>query len=411
MKKILILLSAASILLTACHKNDCPEPEPIERTVLVYVAGDNNLSGRDGSINYFNYDIKQMMAGTQNLPTNYKLVLFVDRYNSKPYFLQVEKGDTLRLKSMDTEMKSSDPATLHMAMKYVTETFPAKSYGLVLWGHSDGWITRSDSGPRKAYGVDKNQGQTWMNIPEMSQTLASLPKLKFIFADCCSFLCVENAYELHNYAEYIIGSPAEIPGEGAPYQTVVPALFSTDDDFYKTIIDAYYAQMSLGYKVPLAVVKNSELDNLAQATATTLATIARDIEPDADGCRYPNVDGLIFYFDHTQFDMQDFMLRYASADQYAEWKKAFDKAVPYHTFAEVWMANHVTYKTEYEFDDFTPTKERMGTLGMFIPQRESDTHWWKTEYYIFLEKSMNEMNSDIKKMQWYKAARLADIGW
>ena len=412
MKHTLIALTASALLLTACHKSEPVEPETIARTVLVYVAGDNNLSGSDGGPNYFKLDVKQMMEGSLHLSTNQKLILFVDCYRGHPYFLQVENGDTLRLKTIEKEMKSSDPETLLQAMRYVTDNFAADSYGLVLWGHADGWITRSGGGPRRAYGMDDTGGRTWMNIPDMAQALSSLPRLKFIFADCCAFLCVENVYELRQAADYIIGSPAEIPGEGAPYHSVVPAMFGSDDDFYKEMVDAYFAQEAQGWKVPLAVVKSSEMDQLAQATATTLATIALDIEPDADGCRYPDVEGLIFYFDHTQYDMQDFMLRHASAGQYAEWKKAFDKAVPYHTFAPVWVANHVLYKSNgEEFADFTPTTERMGSIGMFVPQRERDAVWWDSRYLINLGTTMTELNSNIKSMQWYAAARLADLGW
>lgn len=419
MKKHFLFLASAICLLASCHKDEYQQAGgKLERAVLVYVAGDNNLTG--GSTDYFKDDLRQMMEGTKNLGTGSKLVLFVDISSSeRPYFLQVEKGDTTRLMTMATELKSSDAETLYDAMKYFTDRFEAKSYGLVLWGHADGWIVRGSAStaaakaPRRAYGVDYRGERTYMDIPDMAKALARLPKLDFIFADCCSFLCVENVYELRRYADHIIGSPAEIPGEGAPYQTVVPAMFSQQDDFPRQIVDAYYAQTSHGYKVPLAAVKTSELDDLAAATAATLQSFAADIEPDGQGCRYPNVDDLIFYYDHTQFDMQDFMLRYASAEQYAEWKRTFDKAVAYSTFAPVWMANHVYYSpySDNEFADFTVTEERQGVLGMFLPQTDADQAWWNRFYQINLNKSMSQMNSEIKQMQWYQAAGLSAMGW
>ena len=412
-----ILFALATLLFASCCKDEDKEPELPDRTVLIYVAGDNNLTGSSGGTNYFTYDLRQIMEGTKNLSTNNNLIMFVDCYDSNPYFVKVERGDTTVLKTMDSEMNSGDPETLYTAMKYAADNFPAKSYGLVLWGHADGWITRGQTtvtrAPRRAYGVDNISGRKWMNIPDMARKLALLPKLKFIFADCCCFMCVEDVYELRNCADYIIGSAAEIPGEGAPYQTVVPALFSKSDSFYKEIVDAYYAQTSYGYKLPMAAVECSMLDSLAQATAVAMSTFAGDIEPYSDGCRYPNTNGLIFYFNHTQFDMQDFVKRYAAPDQYAEWKKVFDKTVPYHTFAEVWMANHILYKGQDQkaFSEFTPTEERMGGLGMFVPQQDSDAGSWTTMYLVNLGFTMSRLNSEIKKMQWYEAARLADMGW
>ena len=39
---------------------------------------------------------------------------------------------------------------------------------------------------------------------------------------------VEVVYQLRNRADYFIGSPTEIPGPGAPYEVVVPALFAVN---------------------------------------------------------------------------------------------------------------------------------------------------------------------------------------
>jgi hypothetical protein len=409
--RVLFFTLCAALLLAGCCKEEAKEPEVLKRAILVYAAGDNSLS--DKYLNYLDSDIRQMREASKQLGSSNKLVIFVDNEYEKPYFLLIENGDTTRLKTMPEEMKSSDATTLYQAMKYVMDNYNAQSYGLVLWGHADGWIMRSGSGPRRAYGVDHNGGTTWMNIPNMAGVLERLPKLKFIFADCCAFLCVENAYELRNCADFIIGSPAEIPGEGAPYNTVMPALFNQTGTFYKDVVDAYFAQVSHGYKVPLAVVKTSEMENLAQATATTLASFAQDIEADNKGKRYPNTEGLIYYYNHTQFDMQDVMLRFASTEQYTEWKKVFDNAVPYRKFTDVWMANHIIYsdKTQKAFLDFTPTEERYGGLGMFVPQTDTDASWWNPAYRINLGVTMSYLNNEIENMQWYKAAKLADVGW
>ena len=50
-----------------------------------------------------------------------------------------------------------------------------------------------------------------------ADVMRNLQELKFIFADCCNFMCLESIYELRQVADYIIGSPAEIPEIGAPY--------------------------------------------------------------------------------------------------------------------------------------------------------------------------------------------------
>lgn len=393
----LFYMLAASLLLASCHKDRHEEPQPATQTVLVYMAADNNLS----SYGFVQPDLRQMMAASRDLPSDCHLVIFVDQLGKKPYILTLEQGDTLRRHTFDEELATCDPATLRLAYQWAADHYPARSYGLVLWGHSDGWVisnAAASRGPRHAYGIDNTAGRRWMDIPDMAATLAAMPHLRFIFADCCCFQCVETAYELRHTTDYIIGSAAEIPGEGAPYQTVLPALFSQRPDFYQLATDAYFAQVSEGFREPLSVVKTSEMEALAAATRTALTQSLQPIA--SDGTGYPDVKGLIYYYDQMLFDMNDFFLRFADASTYAQWKQHFDAAVVYSTWAETWMSDgHVPYiGWSNAFLDFEVTEERYGGLSMFVPQNSS------------IDKKQQQ-NRTIHLMQWYQAAGLSELGW
>lgn len=396
MSRHLTLLLAAALMLTACHKDkhDDEPQQPATQSVLVYIAGDNNLQ------QFIIDDVKQMMEGSKLLGKDCNLLLFVDQKGKLPYFMKLENGDTLRVKTLEEEVKSSNAETLRSAMKWMVDNYEARNYGLVLWGHADGWVVwqPAQSRPRRSYGQDTTGGEEWMNISEMADALATLPHLRFIFADCCCFQCVESAYELRHVTDYLIGSAAEIPGEGAPYQTVIPHLFDQREDFYALVCDDYFEQVSVGYQEPVSVVKSSEMDQLAQATR---AALTQSLQPISEqGENYPDVEGLIYYYDQTLFDMQDFMLRHAPEDVYTEWKRTFDKAVVYKKMAEVWLANHIPYldKSETMFRDFNVTAERYGGVSMFVPQNR---------YTTFIQRQ----NERIKKMEWYSAAGLSQLGW
>ena len=396
MSRHLTLLLAAALMLTACHKDkhDDEPQQPATQSVLVYIAGDNNLQ------QFIIDDVKQMMEGSKLLGKDCNLLLFVDQKGKRPYFMKLENGDTLRVKTLDEEVKSSNAETLRSAMKWMVDNYEARNYGLVLWGHADGWVVwqPAQSRPRRSYGQDTTGGEEWMNISEMADALATLPHLRFIFADCCCFQCVESAYELRHVTDYLIGSAAEIPGEGAPYQTVIPHLFDQREDFYALVCDDYFEQVSVGYQEPVSVVKSSEMDQLAQATR---AALTQSLQPiNEQGENYPDVEGLIYYYDQTLFDMQDFMLSRAPEHVYTEWKRTFDKAVVYKKMAEVWLANHIPYldKSETMFRDFNVTAERYGGVSMFVPQNR---------YTTFIQRQ----NERIKKMEWYSAAGLSQLGW
>lgn len=396
MSRHLTLLLAAALMLTACHKDkhDDEPQQPATQSVLVYIAGDNNLQ------QFIIDDVKQMMEGSKLLGKDCNLLLFVDQKGKLPYFMKLENGDTLRVKTLDEEVKSSNAETLRSAMKWMVDNYEARNYGLVLWGHADGWVVwqPAQSRPRRSYGQDTTGGEEWMNISEMANALATLPHLRFIFADCCCFQCVESAYELRHVTDYLIGSAAEIPGEGAPYQTVIPHLFDQREDFYALVCDDYFEQVSVGYQEPVSVVKSSEMDQLAQATR---AALTQSLQPISEqGENYPDVEGLIYYYDQTLFDMQDFMLSHAPEHVYTEWKRTFDKAVVYKKMTEVWLANHIPYldKSETMFRDFNVTAERYGGVSMFVPQNR---------YTTFIQRQ----NERIKKMEWYSAAGLSQLGW
>lgn len=414
--KYLFTIAIAVLLLTSCHHHHDEEEQqqPARQTVLVYMAGDNNLSS------FVEDDMVQMIRSTRTLSDEDNLLMFVDTAEDSPYMLKASKGDTVRVAEFSESQFTSSAETLRDAMLWAMTHYEARQYGLVLWGHADGWIIKnhtdvagSRTTPNRSYGQDRNGNGTgsgtWMDIPEMARALESLPRpegsgkvLRFLFADCCCFQCIESDYELRNVTDYIIASAAEIPGEGAPYHAVLPALMSMEADFYKQAVDAYYSQVIYGYYEPLSVVKTSELDNLAQATRTVLK---QSIGPLSEG--YPSVDSLIYYYDHTMFDMNDFVMSHASENDYSEWRRAFDMAVPYSTWAEVWLANFVPYLDAFfmrNFRDFVVTEQRYGGVSMFVPQNPNAVNY---KYQSVVEMQ----NKTISRMQWYRAAGLDELGW
>ena len=139
------------------------------------------------------------------------------------------------------------------------------------------------------FGNDSYSGDgRWINVPTMASILKRMPHLKFIMTDCCNMMCLENLYELRSVCDYMIGSPAEIPDQGAPYDQIVTDMFA-EGKFYSNIITKYY-NATRGY-LPLTAVKTSEMDNVARATRTALRAIK-----ETKGDAYPDMKGIIHYY-------------------------------------------------------------------------------------------------------------------
>ena len=408
MKKIFIALLALTTL-AACHKDD-DESKKADRTVLVYMSGENTLS------RYVQDDLDELITGSKSIGNN-NLIVYVDRssYKELPWLARLKDGqvtDSVSISDMgisDKDEYASDPAVMEKVIRYTIEHYPSNNndYALAFFGHGSGWLMK-DSIPyvsmarNRAYGIDngRNSDATddgkWLNIPSMQKVLSKFPKFSYLFFDCCYMQCLEVAYELRGVTDYIIGSPAEIPGVGAPYITVAPAMMEKTS-FWKSIVDRYAEQRASGYDVPLSVVKTSEMENLAQATNIILKTCSERFNG-----TYPDMSDLIHYYystrdKQTYYDANDFFLKFAPTNEYTAWKQALDKAVIYKKMAKKWMTNIVPkYGIWSDFyGDFEMTEEKFGGVSMFVPQ-------WRFRY---------RDNRDINKLGWYYAVGYKNVNW
>ena len=413
------------LVLGSCSDEDTPTVNPTpDRTVLIYIAGENNLS------KYANDDLKEMKTGSKSLTAKQQLIAYIDQADTitPPFFARIKDGQFVDSVSVE-ESITADPAILEKALRYMRTNYPAKSYGLVLWGHASGWLIHKDSiqyATSRAYGGDTGTnsssgfGRYWMNIPPMARAIAKGmggTPLTFILGDCCSFGCVEIAYELRQVADYVIGSPADIPDEGAPYVLIVPDMFSTSAEFYKAIIDHYYNfYLEIfknqgrkfynrnygdleGYSVPLVTVKSSEMNTLATATAELLGKIGERLTPEGDF----DLTDKVFYAQYGSnlfsYDMYHILKGNTPAADFNNWTTAFWKAVPYHLNSQHWFTG---YKRPGELatymDSFDGLEADCGVLSMFVPNNV-----YKNTYPYW--------NTTIQQFQWNNIIQWQQYGW
>ena len=172
MKKIYVLLILASLFSACHHDDDSEEEQNPERTVLIYLAAENNLTS------FAEDDLKEMKTASKSLNNRQQLIVYVDKAESAPpFFARIKDGQFVDSVSVE-ESITADPAVLEKALRYMRTTYPAKSYGLVLWGHASGWLISKDSvvyDKSRAYGGDTgsnsstSSGRYWMNIPSMAR--------------------------------------------------------------------------------------------------------------------------------------------------------------------------------------------------------------------------------------------------
>ena len=158
--KYLLSILCGLVLFTSCSKDDGEEPQQhAKRTVIAYMAAENTLSG------YSQLDINEMIAGVKSISKYDNMIVFVDRANTneKPFIIRLQNNDKQpadTIKKYEQDFYSSDPEKMKEVLQWVMTNYPADDYGLILWGHGDGWVIMKDSiATNRAFGVDNGENK------------------------------------------------------------------------------------------------------------------------------------------------------------------------------------------------------------------------------------------------------------
>ncbi len=160
---------------------------------ILYLNGDNDL------YRYIAHSLRALERATAN--PNVKIVVLVDGD---------QNGDTQRLVFEATsvqreplgELNMGSQRTLQELVQWAREHYPAQYSYLALAGHGNGLV---------GIGPDRNSGNDVLEPWEISQALQAATnngqrKIDIVHYDACSMALFEHAYELRNYARYMIAS-------------------------------------------------------------------------------------------------------------------------------------------------------------------------------------------------------------
>ena len=274
-------------------------------TYMVYLAADNNLGSNPGGSFYDVLNLNWMKSvgstssvniivlwDTAPIPTTPTQILRIT-YHS--WTVEVNYGANL-----DT----GDPATLTNFITWTTTHYPAGHYVLDLWNHGGGF---------KGVSWDYTSGNN-LDMAELKTALANAGvKFDIVGFDACLMAMTEVAYQIRNWADYVVASEETIPGNGWPYNTFLADLTSTPSMSSSTLASAivtryrnYY--LSTCSACTLSAVSTVQTYSLARAVKAFgsalrngLATYGTQI-----ATAYLNAE---YYSDYTFIDLYDFARR------------------------------------------------------------------------------------------------------
>lgn len=383
----------------ACSNSDESPYNPIyaeSRTVMVYMAAENNLSGAAAS------DVAEMLVGMANkeLYPNDRLVIFIDDV-SMPRIYVADRTTTATamaqltpVKTYDEEVNSASAEVLGDFVAYAKQHYPADSYGLVLGSHASGWIPsnylldmQEAVASRRSFGLDNGNNSSssqlnghQMGIPDMARVLEEQGGVDYLLIDACFMQNVEVAYELRKAARHIVASPAEIPNPGANYKTMIPAMFMRTD-CEKKMLQAYYQEYcdKKNWGIVVSEVNTAGMD----AYASCMKTLVDKYREDLLTADYSGVQNYFRYGTGSWgtdipdgYDMQGVMKNVLSEEDYAVWQQEVAKVVTC-MHSGFWYSGARGGRRTYEID-----AEQCCGVTMFVPldKYEGNRYDFNTTY-------------------------------
>ncbi|MDR1153803.1 MAG: hypothetical protein LBL04_03760 [Bacteroidales bacterium] len=288
-------------LFCACGKSHSyrdVNPPLKTRTVIVYMLGDNSLDRP-----YVEEDINEMERGWKD-SFDGDLIVYVDQKRIAPYVLKISGDRTSDIVSREvmkySEQNSSSMEVMEKVISDIKGMYPAKSYGLILWSHANGWLPASGSSMSRSFGDD---GGASMNISE----LATLPgKYDFWIFDACDMMGIEAVYELRHNADYIVGSVTEVMAGGFPYHDILEFLFRENvafDSVCGKFMELYrsYSRSDM-QTAALSVVKTGNLDGVASVSRSLMQTHKGNIDNlDVSQIQKYDSNDVTLFFDYLDF--------------------------------------------------------------------------------------------------------------
>ena len=354
------------LLLNSC----APEEEPIRpnaaHTLLVYMAGDNNLSLENTQ------KIKAIAKGF-HITTN-NLLIYQDCNHAQnntpptPLLLKLEATGANTPARIDTLMRyaqenSASATVFGRVVRDVAQHYPATTHGLLLFSHGTGWLPQGSFLRPRSITVD---GKEEMEVYEMA---AAIPDghFEYIIFEACLMAGIEVAYELKSKTNYIVASAAEIisPGFTPVYPEIIPYLFEPAPNliaFAKHFQTHVEALNGLYRSSTISVIATKELEALKQQL---LPILKQPNQPTITQIQEYNRNTPLLYF-----DLDHYMQLAASPQAYLSFKKSLTQAVPYQAATPKFVG--------------TPIKHH-GGLTIYL--RQSNYPYLNSEYakYAFMQ--------------------------
>lgn len=378
----LITFLFCCLLLPGCGEERSSDIMPsAQRTVLVYLAGDNSLSDEVWE------KVDALVAGWKNERDN--LLIYQDTRGERgtPSLMRVvsEAGSThTEVIKEYPDANSADPQLFSKVLRDALGGYPAPSYGLMLFSHGTGWLPAgSYSNPRR-YDNTKAGLRSIMDDAghemEIADFAAAIPdgQFDYIVLEACLMSGVEVAAELRGKADYLVASSAEIlsPGFTSVYDGLLDCLFQKAPDMsgFAARYMAYCNSREGAYRSgTISVIDLKRMDELIEFVSPLLQ---KEVETDISSLQCFDRNENKLFFDFGDY-MEQVIRQDNRVEEVADMEKQLNKL----------LDQLVVYKASTPYFVYLPIRRHSG-LTIYVEQ----------EIYPGL-------NDAYRELSWYRLTR------
>lgn len=362
-----ILTLVLSGMLASCT-SDQDRPVPVKNVLLVYLAGDNNLSGES-------CDNLNVIAGGFDGSLQGRILVYRDDYSGTPSLLEISAKGKISLIEQYKEENSADVGVFSRFLSDARNMYPQASFNLLVFSHATGWLPASSSQSGTTAKSVLMDGTYEM---EFTDFVSAIPKGMFnlIVFDACHMAGIETAYQLKDKTNYIVASSAELlsPGYTPVYSRYINELAGGNGaNFIQDAFNYFDSQTGYMRSATLSLIKTGELDALAAFVRDNC-----DFEKEVDLGDVQHFDryGKRYFYDFADY----FSSLLANGEKELELQNLIDNCV-------VWKAATPNFLKEY---------------GGFTV----NCHSGMTAYVI--QERYPLLNESYTALDWYRATRTAD---
>ena len=373
---LLVVVFCATSCGWFCHD------EEERQVVLLYFSGNNSLSP-EGEGDY--EDLCGAWLPEEKEKTKIVLIYrhFMDQTPTLSRLYRDRRGNTMEDVIMEYpfDTNSATAATLSTVLADAEKAWPARYHGLILWSHASGFLpegyyaspSEQARGGASLMSFAEDHGVE-MDLKDLRQALSPI-HYDYILFDCCLMANVEVAYELRNCADFLLFSPTEILSDGFPYEQMMQPIFEQKpEEAMRTICQRYmehYRALSGVYcAATVSLVKTAGLDRLAAACRPVFQNHREQILT----MDRSSVQAYFRFNKHWFYDIDDFVGRVATDDEYRTFLAALNGAVIYKDATEKFLSIDI---------------QHYSGLSSYIPRPE-----------------YTKLNDYYKTLQWNKATGL-----